>query len=64
MINQMNELKSKNKKRREQFNLCLQYYQKSNDESLTSEEREKYIELWAKERSKFRNWNTETFKSE
>jgi hypothetical protein len=60
----MNELKSKNKKRREQFNLCLQYYQKSNDESFTIEEREKYIELWAKERSKFRNWTTETLKSE
>lgn len=52
------KIKLKNKKRREQFNICLQYYQKSNDESLTSEEREKYIELWAKERSKFRNWTT------
>jgi hypothetical protein len=62
MENKMNEIKLKNK--REQFNICLQYYQKSNDESLTSEEREKYIELWAKERIKFRNGTTETYKPE
>ena len=36
----------------EQFNLCSEYYQKANDESLPEEEREKYYKLWFEERQR------------
>ncbi|MEY2702610.1 MAG: hypothetical protein RLY43_1246 [Bacteroidota bacterium] len=35
-----------------QFNKCSDYWQKSNDESLTEEERNKNFKLWLEERQK------------
>ena len=34
----------------EQFNKCSDYWQKSRDESLSKEERERNFELWFEER--------------
>ena len=35
-----------------QFNLCSDYWQKSNDQSLPQEERAKYSKLWLEERKR------------
>lgn len=36
----------------QQFNLCSEYYQKWNDESLSKEEQDKYGKLWFEERQR------------
>jgi hypothetical protein len=49
----INEIKLEGKdKWTEQFNVCSDYYKKSNDESLTPEERKKYFDLWFEERQR------------
>lgn len=49
----INEIKLKGEgKFIKQFNLCSDYYQKSNDTSLSKEERKKYLDLWFNERQR------------
>ncbi len=53
MKKHINEIKLKgNDKFTEQFNLCSDYYQKSQNKSLTKEEREKYLDQWFQERQR------------
>lgn len=53
MIKHINQIKLEGKdKFTEQFNLCSEYYQKSEDQSLSVEEREKYSNLWFEERQR------------
>jgi len=53
MVIHINEIKLEgNDKFTEQFNVCSDYYIKSNDESLTPEERKKYFDLWFEERQR------------
>jgi hypothetical protein len=35
-----------------QFNLCSEYYQKAQDESLTEQERKNYLDKWFEERQR------------
>lgn len=51
MILHVNEIKlTRNDKWGQLFNLCSEYYQKSNDDTLTEDDREEYFEKWKQAR--------------
>lgn len=58
MIVHVNEIKLYgDSKWHDQFNLCSDLYIKSKDESLTSEERESYLDRWWEERYRLESGN-------
>jgi hypothetical protein len=58
MIKHINEIKlNGDDKFTEQFNLCSDYYQKSQDELLSNEERKNYFEGWLQERYRLESGN-------